>query len=446
MAYVMAPPDDASAKRNLRPPPAAGGFPPCKKDKWSSLIQKDQKFINNVSFCIPATNFHADKVRDKCASIFARLQQIDPTLTLLHIDESSNDPPLTSGPSFPIIPQQYYRYFSEPVLTCNFGTVHAFLQSSTCFNNIKYAPFFISFLQQHRFFLDLHTISSVNVSQVGWLYEIHPEQHSPTSIQELLRPLIDPDILDKIQFKINLISHCLDRKVHTRTWVLQMDKAHIQIYNQTLFQTLNHEAPLTLGPITTGVDHTGVIKCAMINHNAFLRKYTTIRIDNVLNINTPLYDFEDNNIPSIISNLTTPDSKNQSIADEVTQYSKTKIQCLCPRDSKEHQTTELHNYFRNFLPQNIHSSLKDEIFIPNTLPTIISSNSIPSTIAIYNQSASQYNFKIPDEKDSKSNLSSPQNLTSNPTLKLQLLKLQRLNPLQDLQLHSVSPLHFLTQM
>ena len=242
MAYVMNPPKVTPNKNDLRPPPALHGSPPRKKERTTPPVQNDQVFIGNISFCIPASHFHENELRDKCATIFARLQQIDPSLVVLpsnpNPDTSSDLPPLTSGSSFPTDPETFSLCFSPPNLTHNFGTVHASLQSSTCFNNIKCTQFVVSFLQKHRFFLQQHSMKSVNVSSVAWFFKLHPELHSPSSIESLLEPLLPSELLDKIQFKLHMISHQLDMKVSARTWVIEMDKEEAQQHTQTLLENL----------------------------------------------------------------------------------------------------------------------------------------------------------------------------------------------------------------
>ena len=107
-----------------------------------------------------------------CLNLCACMQQIDPTLAVLVLEEHYSSPPFTSGTSFPH-ESAFIRYFSTPSSTTNFGAVHVTLCSSTQFNTIKHHSFDLLFLQNFHFYLNLHTIEPSNVTQVGWCFNKH---------------------------------------------------------------------------------------------------------------------------------------------------------------------------------------------------------------------------------------------------------------------------------
>ena len=100
MAFTFDATEEPPPKVLNHPPPLHGASPLRKKAREFSPIEPNNQFISNVSFRIPANDIHANKSRNKCASIFARMQQVDPTLVVL---PSSNPdlPPLTTSSSFP---------------------------------------------------------------------------------------------------------------------------------------------------------------------------------------------------------------------------------------------------------------------------------------------------------------------------------------------------------
>ena len=97
------------------------------------------------------------------ATLFARLQQVDPGLILLPLKKESELPVIVQSSSFPDEFHLLRNYLTIPAFTSKTAKVHCYLQSTKRFNDIKHNNFIMPHLKEKGIWIDNHDIESFDV-------------------------------------------------------------------------------------------------------------------------------------------------------------------------------------------------------------------------------------------------------------------------------------------
>lgn len=130
-----------------RPPPAIHQFP--KRQKTLDAAKTTSYTVHNVSIKFSTAMTNDFNVRNKAAALFATMQQVDPSLAVLPLQDKAL-PPLLSGPLFPTEKSAFSMYFTVPTFDSRSAKVHVYMQTTARFNWIKFNPFVHSHLKKHK--------------------------------------------------------------------------------------------------------------------------------------------------------------------------------------------------------------------------------------------------------------------------------------------------------
>ena len=276
MSFVILAQKAAKTRRltNTRPPPAIHHL--AKKQKQFESTKKTEIYVNNVSIKFPAS-VNDVNIRNKAATLFATMQQVDPTLTLLPLKKSEYElPVILRSSSFPTETQLLKHYFSIPSFASKSAKVHCYLQTSKRFSDIKFNNFVYSHLQKSCIWIDSHDIESFDVTQVGWLANKHTEHFSRRALLEEVKKILPETIHEHMQLNVRTVQYYKEDNVYTLAFVLEMDRTASNEHLSDIFTKFNETPSLTLVPMNSNYNIGGVIKNHFIEQNATLTNFRSI--------------------------------------------------------------------------------------------------------------------------------------------------------------------------
>ena len=156
-----------TAKSNKNARPTSAIYHSAKKPKHFEASKSTELYVNNVSVKLP-TGVNDSNIRDKMATLFARLQRVDPGLVLLPLKKEMTDLPVVVHSSS--FPDEFYllrNCLTIPAFTTKTAKVHCYLQSTKPFNDIKHNNFILPHLKEKGIWTDSHNIASLDVNQIG---------------------------------------------------------------------------------------------------------------------------------------------------------------------------------------------------------------------------------------------------------------------------------------
>ena len=125
---------------------------------------------------------------------------------------------------------------------------------------IKFNLFVHNKIKASRVWVELHDINSHDVTNVGWLFNLHAEHYSKSAIKQMITQLLPENLQNEIQLNVKTIPYFLDRKTYTRGYVLEMDRKLSAEYSTMLFEKLSPTSKITLVPYNSGLDVRNTIQ------------------------------------------------------------------------------------------------------------------------------------------------------------------------------------------
>ena len=340
----------------------------------------DKIYQNRVSFRFPLEQL--PQLRNKTASLFARLQHVDAQLSILPNKDFSNCIPISSGPTMPKSTKDFYKYFSDPIHRRKQVEIYLTMQSSKKLSEIKYSPFILEYLKTNRIYMSIHIIQSSNVIPVGWFLNSNPQFHSIDYMMTKLKQLLPDNLQDIYQVKPRLITYAIDKQIQTRAWTLEMDKELATKNIETIFKTLSPSSDLTLVPIDSRGDQSGTICHSFHEQNCFLKENIIIHVDNAFGIDEPLFE-KGKSIPTIreTSQFLDPATNKPRFLD-VIQFNSNRINFLLNKSNEIDCLETLHQFFIEYLPK-IDTDSVSRVLTFGRDPVVHGTRSIPREVELY---------------------------------------------------------------
>ena len=166
------------------------------------------------------------------------MQQINPGLALLPLKKNSNLLPILSGPSFSTEFNLLCNYLAIPQFASKPAKVHAYLQTTKQFNELKFHPFVHSHLQKSQIWIDSHDIKSFDVLQVDWFFNKHTKYFSQKQLLDEAQQILPTQLHQHIEINVFTLQYYKENKIYTRAFVLEMDKAISREHSRKIFKNL----------------------------------------------------------------------------------------------------------------------------------------------------------------------------------------------------------------
>ena len=385
--FVKKPAATTKTSKNVRPSPAIHHS--AKKPKHLEASKSTELYVNNVSVRFP-TGVNDSNIRDKMATLFARLQRVDPGLVLLPLKKEKTDlPVIVQSSSFPDEFHLLRNYITIPAFTSKTAKVHCYLQSTKRFADIKHNTFILPHLKEKGIWLDSHDIESFDVNQIGWFHDVHTEHYPRHHLIDKVKQILPETLHQHMQINVRSVQYYKpnqQQKVYTRAFVLEMDRAASADHIPDIFQRFNKADDLELIPMNSYYDTDDIFRNAFLTQNQSLNSYTSIRVDNLFGIDAVLTETGTGDKTTIRDLFkAAEDGENPFI--HLIQYNSKRVNFLVKKDEEKWACDIINDFIYDYIAHHLTTESKALITTPDKAPRIIGSNQIPTQIAVYLQTA-----------------------------------------------------------
>ena len=192
---------------------------------------------NELKLCL-ATPLTADNKVNPIpllSKLLETAKMFDPSSCLKSANPSLS--PITMASKIPNDEKIFeYAFDLQTLATKQQFVFFAILETSTSFNDLKYTGTFFSWLQKHKFWVGINTMKMNHITQIGFLFGLHPTLSSHDNMKESLDPYMDNieyNLIPASTFYIN------EKGEHVKTQVteLQVDSAKVNKVRNNIAST-----------------------------------------------------------------------------------------------------------------------------------------------------------------------------------------------------------------
>ena len=405
-SFAKKPVATTKSSKNVRPSPAIHHA--AKKQKQLEAAKSTELYVNNVSVRFP-TGVTDSNIRDKMATLFARLQRVDPGLVLLPLKKDKTDlPVIVQSSSFPDEFHLLRNYLTIPAFTSKTAKVHCYLQTTRRFNDIKHNTFILPHLKEKGIWIESHDIESFDVNQIGWFKDLHTEHYPRYHLINKVKQILPENLHPHMQINVRSVYYYKpnqQQKVYTRAFVLEMDRAESSEYITDIFQRFSKADDIELIPMNSYFDTDDIFRNAFLDQNNMLNTYTSIRVDNLFGLDVLLTEKGTGDTTTIRKLFAAAeDGENPFL--HLIQYNSKRVNFLVKKEDEKWACAIINDFIYDYIAHHLTAESKALITTPDKAPRIIGGNQVPAQIAVYLQTAKQ-KAKNTDNNSVTSELTSP---------------------------------------
>ena len=353
----------------------------------------------------------SSSTRDRIASLLATFHQADPTITIDPLPDHSSLPRITSPTEVPVDQTTFHHYVTPGKPTRGGTKFHLFLTSTLRINQLKTHPTVHSHLRSSNTWLRYNTISSTDITAVGWMFRVNPDAYSRQELYDHMTNKLDQRFTS-FQLNARTITYPSDPTITTRAWVLEMDKSHAKKWFSVLLETfpIGTEGPQLVPFSAAQFNRDQSIKKVFYLHNKSLADGHLIRIDNLRGLDSKLKNANEAHEPTLRQSLLDQRSRKNptdSLFFSVSQYNSARVTLLLKKDYID-EAYELLDYFLDSYIPSLHPDSQKSITFPNKKPIRIGRPFLADHIAIVKKAIEFLPDEINlDDESQITNLSSP---------------------------------------
>ena len=379
----------------LPPPPPAPAIPPRPRPphpvtpsttSFTTIHESGEttkRIQSNVN--LEFRNTSPSSLCDRIASLLATLLQADPTITIDPLPSHPSLPKLTTPTEVPLDTPTFHQYVSPGKPTRGGTKFHLFLTSTLRINQLKSHPTVHAHLRSSNIWLRYNTISSTDITAVGWMFRVNPDAYSRQELYDHMIAKLD-NKFTSFQLNARTITYPTDPTITTRAWVLEMDKSHAKEWFPILLETfpIGTTGPQLIPFSAAQFNRDQSIKKVFYLHNKSLADGVLIRIDNLRGLDQKLKSNDGSHEPTLRQSLLDQRSRSSS-ADSlffsVSQYNSGRVTLLLKKAYVE-EAYELLDYFLDTYIPSLHPESQSVITFPHKKPIRIGRPHLPEHIAI----------------------------------------------------------------
>ena len=383
MVLKLPPPIPRPAKPPSAPPPLPAPFSHSITDPVPEEGSTTARFKSNVNieFRTKSSVSH----RDRLAALLASLQRADPHCTILPLPDYPTAPLISSPTEVPVETSVFHQYLTLPKPTRTGSKHHLFLSTHLRINQLKNHPIVINHLRSSNIWIRYNTVSSTNITAVGWMFRTNPDAYSRNDLYDHMVEALGGQ-LTAFQLNSRNITHHSDGKLTTRAWVLEMDKTLAKQWFKTLLETfpIGGTGPQLVPFSAAGHNRDQSLRKVFLLHNKSLTDSELLRIDNLRGLDAIIYDKNNNLEPTL--RLSFLDQKlrsdpNVSLFHSVSQYNSGRVVLLLRREHLQEAQELIDHFLDIYIPSLLETS-QQLITFQEKPPIRIGRPSFPDHIAV----------------------------------------------------------------
>ena len=329
---------------------------------------------------------HGDTpIRDRFASLFSSLKVSDPTLQLLPF--KSTKTPISNVADIPAALDNFTDFLTESERPLPKGIkFYAYFDTASRIHTLKQNPALMRHLSQHRIWLRYHTISSKNITSVGWLPNKNPEAHSRNDLHAKMVQLLGGRFTTFQLHSRNVTFP--GGKIKTRAWVVEMDRDDAQQWFQTfilVFKLENGPDSIQMVPFSAAAYASDdSIKAIFLLQNKYLHDHTTIRIDNLRGLDESLFLTNGSPTKTLRESFlsTTISASGHHVFKSVTQYNSGRVTLLVPTSLLDEAHQIIDNFIDEYVVSTLNASSIAKVTFPSKPPLRVGRPKMPEHIAV----------------------------------------------------------------